>query len=195
MSKNVSRLIISIGALLIIFIRHIFPQLHIDTIDLILLVILILPWFSDLIKEIEVPGFGKIGFQDVKSAGDKIGLQNTFSNENNFNKSESDLNSDIYLSTDSNILLVILQTQIEKRIRQLAENNKIPTSLSVANLINELVHREILKPSMGTGLIDLINLGYQAARGVKVDPNAALWVKGNSSQIFKSLDDIIKSTR
>lgn len=193
MSKNVARIIISIGALLIILIRHIFPQLQIDTIDLILLVILLLPWFSDLIKEIEVPGFGKIGFQDVKSAGDKIGLQNTFSNQNDFN--ESDSNSDIYLSDNSNILFVVLRTQIEKRIRQLAEINKIPTSLSAIKLINELVHREILKPSMGNGLIDLINLGNQAACGARVDPNAALWVKGNSSQIFKSLDDIIKNAR
>ncbi len=193
MSKNVSRTIISIGAFIIILIRHIFPQLQIDTNDIILVLIILLPWFSDLIKEIEIPGFGKIGFQDVKSAGDKIGLHNTFSKKNNFY--ESDSNSDLYLSNNSNVLFVILQTQIEKRVRQLAEINKIPASFSVIKLINELVHREILKPSMGNGLIDFITLGNQAARGARVDPNAAIWVKENSSQIFKSLDDIIKNAR
>ncbi len=191
MSKNVSRIIISVGALIIILIRRIFPQLQIDIIDVILLVILLLPWFSDLIKELEVPGFGKIGFQDVKSAGDKIGLQNTFSNQSSSYEPEPDSYS--YLPNNSNSLFVILQIQIEKRVRELAEINKIPTSLSVTKLISELVHREILKPSMGNGLIDLIHLGNQAAQGARVDPSAALWVKENSHQIFKSLDDIIKS--
>lgn len=190
MSTTVPRTIISIGAFLIILIRHIFPQLRIDTIDIILVILILLPWLSGLIKEIEVPGFGKIGFQDVISAGDKI-IQNTFSNLDNYN--ELELNSVSDLSNNPNTLFIIVRIQIENRIRQIAEINKIPTSLSVIRLINELVDREVIKQSMGNGLIDFINLGNKAAQGAKVDPSAAIWVKENASRIFKSLDDIIKN--
>jgi hypothetical protein len=190
MSKKLSRSIITIGALAVIVARHLWPQLQIDTTDFVLIVILFLPWLSDLIKEVEVPGFGKIGFQDVKAAGEKIGLS-AASSFSSTDIQETDAAIVTPSNANANILFVILRIQIEKRLRQLAEQNNVPNTLSLNRLVSELVHREILRPSMGNGLIDLIHIGNQAAYGARVDANAALWAKENSDKIIESLDKVI----
>jgi hypothetical protein len=56
---------LTISALLVAGAHLIWPQIKIDIITLVLLVIAALPWVAPLVKSVELPGIGKIELQDV----------------------------------------------------------------------------------------------------------------------------------
>ncbi len=72
MSIRTVKSIITLGALVAVLARVIWPDLAIDGVTLGLLGLSVLPWLSPLVKSAELPGGFKIEFQDVQAAGDKI---------------------------------------------------------------------------------------------------------------------------
>ena len=188
MSKNVSRIVVSCVALIILLVRHIWPQFHIDTVDLALLALFLIPWLSNLIKEIEIPGFGKIGFQDVKAAGEKIGFAPSFATKQTLRAPDVS----VVQQNDANLLIVGFRIEIEKRLHRLAEQNKIPSNTSLSNLIRKLAEIKVIQPSTSYGLLDFIHIGNKAAHGANIDPNAALWVREFGPKIIEYLDSMAK---
>jgi len=64
MGKLFSKLFISIIAVAIILVRTFRPDIKLDNTTLILIGVAISPWLSNVIKGVEVPGFGKLEYQD-----------------------------------------------------------------------------------------------------------------------------------
>lgn len=73
--KTQIKLIISLCALGVLFVRIIVPNLNIDSIALGLLVVAALPWFADLLESAELPGGWKIAFKDLKQQQQEQGEQ------------------------------------------------------------------------------------------------------------------------
>lgn len=69
------KLLISLCALGVLFIRIIVPTLNIDSIALGLLVVAALPWFADLLDSAEFPGGWKIAFKDLEQQQQEQGEQ------------------------------------------------------------------------------------------------------------------------
>jgi len=67
-----TRFIITIAALALAVGHNIWPDVKIDTITLILIVVAILPWLASVIKSLELPGGFKIELHDVKAATEKV---------------------------------------------------------------------------------------------------------------------------
>ena len=61
-----TKLLISMGAWGIIIARVILPNLKIDAITLGLLVVAVLPWFSDLLQSAKLPGGWEVNFRDIE---------------------------------------------------------------------------------------------------------------------------------
>ena len=181
---------ITVGALLVFAIRLVFPSLPIDAISLGLLVIAVLPWLSSLIKSAELPGLGKIEFQDVKSAVDKIE-----SIEASGPADSSSENQASYLAIaeqNPSLALVGLRIEIEKRLRALSEKAGIPKSRPLTQLTHDLAERNLLTQRSVGGLLDLITLGNQAAHGVEVSEDAAYSAVEFGPEILRTLDSKLK---
>ena len=187
MSKTIARIVISCVALIIILVRHLLPQISIDPVDVILFIVLVVPWLSNLIKELEVLGIGKISFQDVKSVEDKIGTAIT--------KTTPKKSSMIETSVDANLLFVELRIEIEKRLRVLAHQYNLNKNISLHEMVLTLSHNKVIVSDIGYALLDLIHIGNQAAHGAKVEMKAALWVRDTGPFLLRYLDKKIKKPR
>jgi hypothetical protein len=96
-------------------------------------------------------------------------------------------------NTDSNLSLVAFRIEVEKRLRQIAERNKLAShQTSLSRLIRNLENKAILPSDVASGLMDLVALGNRAAHGVKVSDDAAAWVLDVGSSILLELDNLLK---
>jgi hypothetical protein len=67
--------IVSSSLFVLLAILHIiWPNLRIDSITIVLLCLVVLPWIFPYIKAIELPGGFKIELRDIKWAIDKLAL-------------------------------------------------------------------------------------------------------------------------
>src|ERR1035438_2488585 len=66
------KLLLSIVAIGCIAARIIWPTLKIDSVTLGLIVLALLPWFSEIIESLKLPGGWEVKFKDLKEAGEKV---------------------------------------------------------------------------------------------------------------------------
>ena len=181
------KLLVTLGALLLLFVRILFPSLRIDAVSLGLVAVALLPWLSPLIKSAKLPGGFEIEFQDVKNAADKV----TSGEASTPLVSPPQLSYLELADQDPSLALVALRIEIEKRLRRLAEIAGVPRSRSLTVIIMDLQVREILNPDSVQGLRDLITLGNQAAHGVPVGPQAASSAVEYGPRVLQILDSKI----
>jgi hypothetical protein len=185
------RVIITLGALLVIGARLIWPDVKVDTLIVAMLLVAVLPWLAGVIKSAELPGGWKIEFQDIKAAGEKVtGIATTA-----IATPTAEMSGDAVLeSTDPNLALVGLRIEIEKRLRALAELRGISPSgrSSLHRLIEQLRFSGALHSSEASGLNDLVSAGNQAAHGANVAPGIAMWAGRYGPDILRILDSKLK---
>jgi hypothetical protein len=176
------KLIITLISLVFIVLHLRFPEIRIDLVTTILLIIAILPWFSTLIESAEFPGGWKVKFRDVESAGNKITGEE---------KSKKQISKKSYYKIreeDPNLALVGLRIEIEKKVRALASSNKIDENLSLTILLQELRHARIIDNEFYGGTSELIKAGNKAAHGAKVESQIADWAFEKGPSILNALD-------
>lgn len=167
------KLAVSLLAIAGLLIRIIYPGLNIDAVALGFLVIAVLPWFSDLIKSVEIPGFGKVELRDLQDAEGKIipkasvSLKYLVPDEAPPPKHEAQPDS----------ALVGLRISIEEKLRVLAEKNSISPNGSLEKLAFDLRQIGVLSHGQYTGLNELITSGNIAVHGGKVSPEAEHWAR------------------
>jgi hypothetical protein len=187
MNSTTSKIILSIVSIAIILLRRLFPQFQIDAIDLALIVIMFLPWFSGLIKGMELPGGFKIEFQDLKEAGDKIIKQISDKSLKIVKAKE-----EVFITKDnnSNLALVSLRIEIEKRIQKLIEFYKIDSRSDIPSLLYKLKQNCVLND----GLRTIVMFGNRAAHGVRVDQSVVEWAQNVGPKILSILDSKIEKS-
>ena len=192
MTSKKSKIILSIVAFILLILHHLFPQFKIDVIDLALFVLLLLPWFSSIIKGVELPGGIKIEFQDLKNASDKI------INESAETISTVDRNKEeVFVPRDNSaaIALVSLRIEIEKRIQKLISYYQIDDKSDIPALLYELRKNKVLSESELDGLRTIVIYGNRVAQGVSVDTNIIEWAKNEGPKILAILDAKIEQTK
>jgi hypothetical protein len=175
----------SFAALLAIAVRLVWPDLKIDAISLGLALVGVLPWLSPLIKSAEIPGLGRIEFQDVKSAAESVVPEQA---EPGRAKVSAERREPEISDEDPNLALVELRIEIEKRLRAIAEAAGIARGLPLQHVTVMLQQTEVLPPAVASGLRDLIELGNQAAHGADVSRAAARFAKYRGPEVLAILD-------
>ena len=188
MTSKKSKIILSIVAFILIILRHIFPQFQIDAIDLALIALILLPWFSSIIKGLELPGGFKIEFQDVKNASDKI-LKESLETITKSRKTKEEI---FFPKENANLALISLRIDIEKRIQQLISFYKIDDEGDIPSLLNKLKINNVFSDPELDGLRTIVMFGNQAAHGVSVDPRITEWAKNEGPKILAILDSKIE---
>ena len=190
------KVLLSMIAILAIIARMLWPEIKIDSITLVLIVLALLPWFSEIIESAKLPGGWEIKFRDMQKAAEKVveqGSAQSSSKEAKAASSETIEPAFLHIAErDPNLALAGLRIEIEKRLRLLARYFQIPDQLSLTQTLRELQKREILTANALGGLQELISAGNQAAHGAKVEDSVADWAISYGPVILKTLDKIIE---
>lgn len=214
------KIIISFFVVSLALIHVFFPDLGIDGITIILIIIAVLPWsesflklFSSLVKSIELPGGTKIEFKDLKNAMEKIKagkeditipkpatanisakIGNIIEGKKETIRDPISIISEI-AKADTNLSLVAFRIEIEKRIRKIAEISGITAhNIPLATIIQQMKKQNIINQKLSSGLLELVALGNKAAHGKEVSKEAAQWVLDIGFPILRFLDEKIKES-
>jgi len=196
--------IASLVALGILLLHQFHPRVDIDAISLSLVVLIVLPWLLKYVKSIDVGGV-KIDLERLMSATDKIDLSATPKTASLLLKgypptvrvgpADETLEALRAISaTHPNLVLVEFRVQIELRIRRLARAKKILNERVPLNrLIRALISTEVIDPRTGSGILEIVALGNQAAHNADVSEEAANWVLDVGPEIISQLDIVLAS--
>ncbi|MBQ3559201.1 MAG: hypothetical protein IJA07_06810 [Agathobacter sp.] len=131
--------------LFVVRIKH--PELNIDAISIILLVLAMFPWYSKYIKALELNGIGKV---ELVSDKEKEELEEKAAKLVVPDKSEKENLAEKYSFyalryTDMKLALAGLRIEIERELKQIAERNGIKNSImSLGKLTELLSQRELI---------------------------------------------------
>lgn len=183
MKHVLSRGLLSALAIGVVVLRNLVPEL-LDTTDLVLIGLALLPWLTHLIKSAELPGGIKINFNEVKAAVDKVTLDQTF------DVPERPSYRDI-ADIDPNLAIVKLRIEIEKRLRNLGRIHGLDDRQPLTRLFRELRDKDVLVDPVLSGLQELVMFGNQAAHGATVDGEAARWSLDFGPRVLAVLDAVL----
>jgi len=187
MNHKITKVIVSVFTIGVLLLRNIKPGL-LDATDLVLIAIDLLPWLSTIIKSVELPGVGKIEFLDLRDAGSKV----TSGAVAGIGTSTSEPKFIPVAENDPNLALVGLRIEIEKILRQLAEQRDIKTNQPLMRIFDELHRTEVISNPVMSGLRELVMFGNMAAHGAKVDDKATIWATEYGPKVIAVLDEIVK---
>lgn len=181
---------ITLVAVLLAFVHLMWPDLKIDTITIGLFIIGILPWLASLLQSAKLPGGWEITFRDVEEAAKKA-TQTTETPEQIMVSESSALyevaNFEV-ANLDSNLALVYLRIEIEKRLRTLARKANLNSTGPLSRIFRDLQEHRVVNDVVFSGLQELIMAGNQAAHGAEVEPSVADSILEYGPRIIHALD-------
>ena len=192
---NWLRRIISFGALLLALVHIIWPLLAIDTVDLALIVIAILPWLAPLVKSLEFPGGWKVEFQELQKASSRAESAGLLATEPS--EKEAKFTFQSIATRDPNLALAGLRIESEKRLSSLIENHGLNSRrpMGVGQALRALEQAKVLTNEERSILADMVNLLNSAVHGAEVDSRAASWAIDVGPRLLTSLDERVSEAQ
>lgn len=181
------------GVAIVLAIVHLkFPDLKIDLITILLLVISILPWLSPLFKSIELPGGLKVEFSELKNAEAKAKKAGLIK--------DTPLDKEVkysflkVVSIDPNLALTGLRIEIEKALIQICEKHNIPAERQgVGQLMRILSERQIINRQENAALLDMLSTLNRAAHGHGYDERIGDWAIEFGPKLLETLNEKINA--
>ena len=167
----------------------IWPNLSIDTITLVLLIIAIIPWLAPVIKSFELPGGYKIELKELETAKDKVEKVGLLSKEVQ-SPNIPQFSFQMVTNEDPNLALAGLRIEIERRLNEIAESRKIVAhKKGIRQLLDILSYQNVLTNDERGVLAELSSLLNRAVHGAEVDDRAAQWAIEVGPRILRALDE------
>jgi len=166
----------------ILIIAHIFcPDVAIDSITVALLVLALVPWMLPLLKAIDLPGVGRIEFQDLEKIGNEAKQAGLLG---------ADAGQKYSFETvdDPNLALSGLRIELERVLKALVHSIGINTRPTTSQYFGALVYAKKLSAEETVVLTQLIPILNRAAHGALVDEGAAKWAISVGKQIIVGLE-------
>jgi hypothetical protein len=183
--------VVAVAAVLAHLVR---PQLAIDGISVMLILVAILPWLAPLFKSIELPGGLKIEYKELEKAeerADKAGLLTTATTTTTTTTPLPGYSFQVVVEEDPNLALAGLRIEIERRLRQIANSRGIGGgNKGIGQLLRVLTDKQLLTVEERLVLADMVNMLNSAVHGAVVDPRAASWAFQVGPRLLQSLGEI-----
>ncbi|WP_417600935.1 hypothetical protein [Pararhodobacter oceanensis] len=147
------------------------------------LAVAIVPWVVGIVEKITAPGGLEIVFSKVEQKLDS----------SNVTPDEEDLNAFKYFeSNDPNLAIALLRVQVERRLRQIAEDVGLgPTvrgrPLSLRSLAQELSKQGAISEEAMNLLMDLIPAMNEAVHGIALQSTASEFALSYGPKILSTL--------
>lgn len=143
-----------------IFILRIYkPELNIDQISIVLLILAFLPWFIQYIKSLEIHGIGKVELiseglkNELEMKAKELGfLEESFSKSNDTKYSFYSLRYE-----DIKLALAGLRIELESTLKKIVEQNNLAiNNFGIKNTINILIQNELITNNEKAIIDDII---------------------------------------
>ncbi len=168
----------------------IWPNLKIDAITIVLLIVAVVPWLAPLFKSVEFPGGWKIEFQELERARSKAEAAGLL--DLTAQKGDREFSFQAVADEDPNLALAGLRIELEKRLRELARTRNLPSERAgIGQLLRVLDREEVLNPDERSALSEMVYLLNSAVHGAEVDRRAAQWAIDVGPQLLAGIDERI----
>jgi len=202
------KLVITVLAIVGLAAHSIWPEFKVDPVSLVFALLALLPWLNTVIKSMEIPGVLKIELQDAKAATRKLvesaRIKNATARVQGVSSMTAvgevlDATARVVVrinqvgATDPNLALVAAGIEVEKALRELAEEVGLEgMGRPVGQLLHQLEAAKVVPQDMASGLRDLFALRNRAAHGAEVSQAAAVWVLGVFGPTLECLSELIR---
>ena len=177
--KRIIQITISLIGLIFIVSHLIWPELKIDGITVILVVIIIAPWLAPVFKSFELPGGLKFEYHQLENATEKLKDAGWIKQVKSVETSKEHYKYSFLnvVDLDSNLALSGLRMEIESRLKDLAEHNSISIkNKGINQLTRELSTNGILTNIESSAIIDILPFLNRASHGQEIDKKIHDWV-------------------
>lgn len=180
---------------LVVAIVHLWkPNLNIDSITVVLIVVAIVPWLAPLFRSMELPGGFKFEFNDferIKKEAKEVGLINDALVSKTPEYSFLEI-----AESNPQLALVGLRIELEKGLRTLAGIHNVNTERPKARfLMTDLYNRKLISEKERAVLADMMSTLNQAAHGHEADPRITNWIIEVGPKILDSINKKITNSR
>jgi len=183
-----TQIVITVVAVALAVGHLIWPDLRIDGITLILLLVAAVPWLLPLFKSVELPGGVKLEFQELQ-ATEQRAAQAGLLDEPAAPQPNHEYSFQVVADEDPNLALAGLRIEIERRLGRLAEGAGLgSTKMSVGRLLRLLSDQEILTGEQRSVLEEMVGLLNSAAHGAVADARSAEWALHVGPRLLATLD-------
>jgi hypothetical protein len=190
--QRLTQIVVSVGAVAVALVHLFWPELSIDAITLVLLLVAIVPWLLPLFKSVELPGGVKLEFQELRNTETRAEAAGLLE-EVPLPQPNHEYTFQIVADEDANLALVGLRIEIERRLGRLAEGAGIGSSkLSIGRLLKVLGDQGILTNEQRSVLADMVGLLNSAAHGAVADQQSAQWALKVGPRLLATLDKRIQ---
>lgn len=191
-TQRKTQIVVSAAAVMIAAAHLIWPNLKIDGITLILIVIAVVPWLLPLFKSLELPGGVKFEFQELQATEQRAGDAGLL-DEHPTPPLDHEYSFQIVADEDANLALAGLRIEIERRLGRLAEGAGLGSSkMSISRLLKVLADNGRLTNEQRSVLSDLVGLLNSAAHGATADHRSAQWALQVGPRLLATLDKRIQ---
>ena len=180
----------------VIAIIHLFiPNVKIDEIALILLVLAGIPWLAPFLKSVELFG-AKIEARDFQESEKKVENSGLVEVEREPQRQNRHIYSfEAVSGDDPNLLLAGLRIEIESRLREIAGNRNIKAGkFPLRRLPRKLVKSGALNLAEAESIEDLLPLLNKAVHGARVDKEVAESALKFGPRLLDALENRIGET-
>ncbi len=185
------RQLVTLGALILASVHLLWPELAIDSVTLVLLVIALLPWLAPIFKSLEFPGGWKIEFQELQQIVERVEEAGLLAPPTAF-MSEAEFSFQRVAEQDPNLALAGLRIEIERRLVALAQKQGIEVKgRGLGQLLRILNEHNVLDDQARSALSDLTGLLNSAVHGAAVDPQGTNWAIQIGPRILRGLDELV----
>lgn len=189
--KRIIQLSISAIGVLFIVGHMICPDIKIDGITVLLIIIVIVPWLAPVFKSFELPGGLKFEYHELEKATKKL-EESGFIKKEASSKKQQDHSKYSFLNVvdiNSNLALSGLRMEIESRLKDLAEQNfKILDKHGINQITHQLAGSGILSKQESSAILEILPILNKAAHGQDIDKQTHNWVIEIGPQILDSLE-------
>ena len=182
-------------AVLLVIVHLFIPNVKIDEIALILLVLAGVPWFAPFLKSVELFG-AKLETRDLEETGRKAEDSGLVEVDREPQKQKRHIYAfESVVGNDPNLVLAGLRIEIESRLRKIAKNRNIKADkIPLMKLTRELIEKEILSVDEAASIKDLLPLLNSAVHGASVDKRAVDWALEFGPRLLDALEDRLGET-
>ena len=201
MTADRVRQVVTLGALLLALVHILFPQVAIDGVALVLIIIAVVPWLAPLLRSLELPGGWKVEFQDlqkVAAKADDAGLLARAPAERRAAGAAEETHPEYAFQSvadrDPNLALAGLRIELEKRLVELCRRHGIGTNMQgMGRLLRELAKIGVLNSDEEAVLADLVQMLNAAVHGAEVDPRATEWAMDVGPQLIEAFEEKLRA--
>jgi hypothetical protein len=184
-----TQIVITVVAVAVAVGHFVWPELRIDGITLILLLVAAVPWLLPLFKSVELPGGVKLEFQELQATEQKAAAAGLLDEQPALEQPHHEYSFQIVADEDPNLALAGLRIEIERRLGQLAERSGLGSSrMSIGRLLRLLGENGLLTPEQRSVLEDMVGLLNSAAHGAVADHRSATWALQVGPRLLATLD-------